>query len=423
MAQDFRNGYIETYTAGLEHDFGELKFNASYVGTAGVKLASLDIRQRLHWGRPLRSHPLPSSTPSGQMVGGVGHGRPHDHRGRTPPFTPYRPACLRPPGALAWVSHANYTFSKSLDDTSTALPGFFSAYSSAMLQTPPQDPRNPGADKGPSIFDITHAFTVSLIQELPFDRLSSFRRLGRVASGWQLLNISTLASGSPFTVYSGDAANRRWSQQRGPAGSGRAAGFLHPPQDPRRLFRPRGCQRIVLQYPHWRAGGNRAQPGTIRNPGTRYFPRTGLPQLRFGADQRYGVRPPGRAESRLRCNSAPRSSMFSTWSISACRSMFSAARASALLTVRPAPHAKSSSPSSWSFELNPHAPGSLPRVVAGNCARQDQRIRRAECIRPGASAARPSTRRATGILPVHAGKVRATLALTGNPKCQGGKIP
>jgi hypothetical protein len=98
---------------------------------------------------------------------------------------------------------ANYTFSKSLDDTSSPLPGFFSAYSSAMLQTPPQDPRNPGADKGPSIFDITHAFTVSLIQELPFDRLSSFRRLGRMASGWQLLNISTLASGSPFTVYSG----------------------------------------------------------------------------------------------------------------------------------------------------------------------------------------------------------------------------
>jgi hypothetical protein len=98
---------------------------------------------------------------------------------------------------------ANYTFSKSLDDTSSPLPGLFSAYSSAVLQTPAQDPRNPGTDKGPSIFDISQGFSLSLIQELPFDRISSFRRLGRVASGWQLLNISTLASGSPFTVYSG----------------------------------------------------------------------------------------------------------------------------------------------------------------------------------------------------------------------------
>ena len=43
-----------------------------------------------------------------------------------------------------------------------------------------------------------------MIQELPFDRLAAFRPLGkRVTSGWQLLNISTVASGSPFTVYSG----------------------------------------------------------------------------------------------------------------------------------------------------------------------------------------------------------------------------
>ena len=51
---------------------------------------------------------------------------------------------------------ANYTWSKSLDDSSTPLPGLFGSGTNTILQTPPQGPRNPGAEKGPSIFDITH---------------------------------------------------------------------------------------------------------------------------------------------------------------------------------------------------------------------------------------------------------------------------
>jgi len=68
----------------------------------------------------------------------------------------------------------------------------------------PQNPWDPGADKGPSTFDVTHILVFSVIQELPFDRLSFLRPLGsHFTSGWQLLNISTLTSGLPFTVYSG----------------------------------------------------------------------------------------------------------------------------------------------------------------------------------------------------------------------------
>jgi hypothetical protein len=201
MAQDFRNGYIETYTAGLEHDFGEVKFNASYVGTAGLKLASMQAFNGYAGADPAFA-PFTKYNSAGQVVGGVGPVGLMTTRAHST-FHSLQTGVSKTSRRAGLGFTANYTFSKSLDDTSSALPGFFSAYSSAMLQTPPQDPRNPGADKGPSIFDISHAFTVSLIQELPFDRLSSFRRLGRMASGWQLLNISTLASGSPFTVYSG----------------------------------------------------------------------------------------------------------------------------------------------------------------------------------------------------------------------------
>lgn len=49
---------------------------------------------------------------------------------------------------------ASYTYSKALDDGSSTF---------AM----PQDPFNPGADKGPANFDVTQVFSFSLIQSLP----------------------------------------------------------------------------------------------------------------------------------------------------------------------------------------------------------------------------------------------------------------
>ena len=41
FAKNFRNGYIESYTAGIDHDFRDVKFSAAYVATAGVHLASV----------------------------------------------------------------------------------------------------------------------------------------------------------------------------------------------------------------------------------------------------------------------------------------------------------------------------------------------------------------------------------------------
>jgi hypothetical protein len=83
------------------------------------------------------------------------------------------------------------------------LGGFFGT-AGVVLQTFAQDPRNLGAEKGPSTFDATHTFSVSLIQLLPFDRVGFLRPLGRpLTSGWQFLSVSSLATGSPFTVFSG----------------------------------------------------------------------------------------------------------------------------------------------------------------------------------------------------------------------------
>jgi hypothetical protein len=99
---------------------------------------------------------------------------------------------------------ASYTFSKSLDDTSAVLGGFVSGSSGTVLQTSAQNPNDLRSEKGPSTFDVTHAFSFSAIQELPLERASLLRALGtRVSRGWQLLGMASVASGSPFTIYSG----------------------------------------------------------------------------------------------------------------------------------------------------------------------------------------------------------------------------
>jgi len=98
----------------------------------------------------------------------------------------------------------SYTFAKSLDDTSSVLGGFISGASGASSQAWPQDPFNTSSDKGPSTFDVRQAFTASAIQDLHVESLGFLHGISRkFTAGWQLLSISTVTSGLPFTVYSG----------------------------------------------------------------------------------------------------------------------------------------------------------------------------------------------------------------------------
>jgi hypothetical protein len=51
---------------------------------------------------------------------------------------------------------------------------------------------------------VTHAFTLSAAQDLHLERLGlQSDRTRLLTKGWEFLSISTITSGSPFTVYSG----------------------------------------------------------------------------------------------------------------------------------------------------------------------------------------------------------------------------
>ena len=204
MAYNFRNGYIGTYTAGFDHELaGGVKFNASYVATMGVNLPSIAHPNGLHGAGPGFA-PLTMFDSSGQVTGGVGvtdlmssgsHSTYH---------------ALQTSVTKAWATgsglQASYTYSKSLDDASTALPTSAGGTAGTILQAPPQNPWNLAADKGPSNFDVVHAFSLSVIMGLPLERMGFLQPVGmgtKLTSGWQFLNVTTLLSGSPFSVFSG----------------------------------------------------------------------------------------------------------------------------------------------------------------------------------------------------------------------------
>ena len=201
ISRHFRNGYIATSTAGIDQDLGNVKLNISYVGTAGIHLASVFSPNGYAGAAPAFA-PFTQFDAAGHATGGFGP----ESVMTTGSHSSYHALQSSVTGNQARIGlsfQATYTFSKSIDDTSAVLGGL-PANAGVILQTLPQNPLNPEADKGPSTFDVTHVFSLSLIQSLPFDRASFLQPLGkRVTKGWQFLNITSLTSGSPFTVYSG----------------------------------------------------------------------------------------------------------------------------------------------------------------------------------------------------------------------------
>ncbi len=196
-----RNGYIGTDTLGIDQEIGSVKFSASYVGTVGVHLASVLSPNGYGGAEPAFAR-FTQFDSTGHATGGFGpesvmstgaHSSYHALQTSVSQNTPHKGLSFQ----------ASYTFSKSIDDTS-AVPGGISGSPGVVLQTLPQDPFNPKADKGPSTFDVTHVFTLSLIQRLPLEHVDFLQSLGKtLTKGWQILDITTLTTGPPFTVYSG----------------------------------------------------------------------------------------------------------------------------------------------------------------------------------------------------------------------------
>jgi hypothetical protein len=199
--RNLRNGYIATDTLGVDQEIGSVKISVAYVGTAGIHLASVLSPNGYAGASPAFAHYTQFNS-AGTATGGFGP-EVVMSSGAHSSYHALQTSVSQSNSRIGLSFQASYTFSKSIDDTS-AVPGGISGSPGVILQTLPQNPFNWEADKGPSTFDATHVFTLSLIQHMPLDRVGFLRPLGKtVTKGWQVLNITTLTTGPPFTVYSG----------------------------------------------------------------------------------------------------------------------------------------------------------------------------------------------------------------------------
>ncbi|HWC18640.1 MAG TPA: TonB-dependent receptor, partial [Terriglobales bacterium] len=200
ISQNFGNGYLETWTAGLERRFGNITADANYIGTAGVKLPRITFPNGYQGASPAFA-PYTQFDTAGNVIGGFGV----EQVVADSAHSTYHALQTSLNGTFGHGGpgvQASYTWSKSLDDTSTVVGGGPGAGSVTLPQ--PQNPFDTQPEKAPSTFDVAHAFTLSVAQDLHLESVGFLSPVSRkITKGWELLSISSINSGLPFTIYSG----------------------------------------------------------------------------------------------------------------------------------------------------------------------------------------------------------------------------
>lgn len=188
MDPDFVNSMTQTMNFGVERQVTkDLMIRGMYVGT---------IAQHMEVGRELNPAPyIPGQSTTGninqrRIYAGIGNLRNTESTGRSWYHSMQLSATRRFAHGLSF--QANYTLSKSIDDTSSYV---------SPANTIGPDPNNRRFNRGLSDFDATHRFVFSGIYELPQLPASSSAVLKTVANGWQTNAIVELESGVPFTPF------------------------------------------------------------------------------------------------------------------------------------------------------------------------------------------------------------------------------
>lgn len=191
ISRDLVNGYIGTWTLGIEQKMRAVTVSASYVGTAGVKLTAARQPNAYTGATPAFAR-YTQFDAAGQITGGFGPIFLVDNHAHST-YHALQVSASKNLTASGLAAQASYSWSKSIDDVSGVLGS-----------TNAQDPFHTSLERGPSVFDVTHAMSFSLFQDLHADRAPGLRQLGKKAmGGWQLLAMGSVNTGLPFTVLSG----------------------------------------------------------------------------------------------------------------------------------------------------------------------------------------------------------------------------
>jgi hypothetical protein len=196
----FGNGTLFTWTLGLERKLGNLTADVAYVGTAAEKLPRYSFPNAFPGASPAFA-PHTQFDSAGNVIGGFGV----ENVITNDSHSTYHALQASLAGSMGHGGpgiRASYTWSKSIDTTSEVIGGTGST--GAVASGFSQNPYDTHPEKGPSAFDVTHSFSLSLAQDLHLESAQFLRPVSRkVTYGWELLSISSISSGAPFTVFSG----------------------------------------------------------------------------------------------------------------------------------------------------------------------------------------------------------------------------
>jgi hypothetical protein len=196
----FHDATLYTWTLGVERKLGNLTADAAYVGTTSMHLPRYSFPNAYPGASPAFA-PHTQFDSAGNVIGGFGV----ENVITDSAHSTYHALQMSLAGTVGHGGpgiQASYTWGKSIDDTSQVIGGTGST--GAVASGFSQDPYNNHPEKGPSAFDVTNSFNLSVAQDLHGESVGFLRPVSRkVTAGWELLSISGIASGSPFTVFSG----------------------------------------------------------------------------------------------------------------------------------------------------------------------------------------------------------------------------
>ena len=213
MEPNLRLPYAQDWNLNFQRSFGSnWLLEVGYVGTKGTKLP------RFIEGNPAVFVPGETGGQPNSTEDNVNYRRLYSGCTLADPTGPCNYASA---GLIAGIANSNYnalevslkkrfsrglsfltsyTLSKTIDDVSSLNITGSASQSVAGENDLAQNPFDLAAERGRSMFDARHRFVLSYEWNLPFLR-NSPTWYGRILGNWQANGITTLMSGTPFTVY------------------------------------------------------------------------------------------------------------------------------------------------------------------------------------------------------------------------------
>ena len=206
--------YAQDWNLNIERSFGkDWLFQVGYVGTKGTRLprfvegnptvynpdlsfadnSQFQDQRRLYSGCTLDPDSPPCTFSSAGLISGIANSTYNALQ-----------TSLRKRFSYGISFLASYTFSKTLDDSSTFNITGSASQSTAGENDLAQNPFDLAAERGRSMFDARHRFVLSYQWNLPWFSAPQ-NWYGHILGNWQVNGIVTFQSNTPFTVY--DSSN------------------------------------------------------------------------------------------------------------------------------------------------------------------------------------------------------------------------